>query len=204
MADEELNQATMAKQQKNMAKHMKHENMIPKSNQHDHKTEEKKLEEVKEESKKEVKKKEEKKVKKTEAVVYGRALPISTRQAVEIGRFIKYKKISYAIELLEKVVKKKIAVPFRGEFPHRKGKDLKGNSMMGGKFPQNASKEFIRLLKALSANSNANGMDLENTIVIEVIPNKSGKQYHRFGSTQFKRTHLMIKSKEMPVKGAKK
>ncbi|MFA5019485.1 MAG: uL22 family ribosomal protein [Candidatus Pacearchaeota archaeon] len=159
--------------------------------------------ESKPDAKEEVKKEEKKKpivknpvVKKEFAVVNGKSLPISLKHAKEIARFIKRKKIDEAIELLNKVIIKKIAVPFRGELAHRKGKRLNGKGMDGGKYPLNASKEFIKLLKTLSASSNINGLDLDKTIIVEIIANKAPDQMHRFGSTKFKRTHVMIKSAE--------
>lgn len=210
MADEQLNQTKMAKQKAiKPLKVNKPEKIVEALQTSEKKLDEKvevKKEEIKDGTKTEVKenkkseKKDEKKVKKIEASVYAKNLRVSKRHAVAIGKFIKYKKIPYAIELLERVVKKRIAIPFKGEFPHRHGKNLKGQSMMSGKYPVNASKEFIRLLKSLSANSNANGLDLEKTIIFEVIPNKASKQYHRFGSTEFKRTHILIKSKELGEK----
>lgn len=198
MADEQLNQTKINKNKIPKANKIKSlaEAPISKKENDDKKNN---IEEINQEIKDDTKvkpKKDDKKIKKTEAVVYGRSLPISKKQAMAIGKFIKYKKINFAIELLEKVSKKKLAVPMKGELPHRKGKTLEGKSMMSGRYPINASKEFIRLLKNLSANSNVNGLDLEKTIIFEVIPNQAPKQYHRFGSTQFKRTHVIIKSKE--------
>lgn len=147
--------------------------------------------------------KKQKKVKKNNASIYGRNLPISLKHSIAIGRFIKNHKIETAILNLEKVLVKKIAVPTKGELAHRKGLKLNGKKMMSGKYPINASKEFIKLLKSLSANCTSNGMDIENTIIYEVIPNKSPKQFHRFGSTVFKRTHVIIKAKELKEKKSK-
>jgi len=160
-------------------------------------------EEKKSEEKKAVDKKKEVKipkpaVKKFEAVVNARSVHVSLKHAVAIGEFIKGKKISEAIANLERVSIKKQAVPFRGEIAHRKGK-----GMMSGKYPVNASKEFITLLKSLSANSLHNGMDLDSTIISSVVPNKAPEQVHRFGSTKFKRNHISITAKEV-AQGVKK
>ena len=144
------------------------------------------------EKKKEAKKPEVKVIRKYESSIYGRQLPISLRQSKAIGKFIKKKKIEDAIHTLEMVVKKKIAVPMTGEFAHKKGK-----GMMSGKYPVNASKAFIKLLKSLNTNSIANGMALENTIISEIIANKAPARMHRFGRTRFKQTHIMIKAKEI-------
>lgn len=171
------------------------------------KTEEKNKEGMAEEKVKEAKtekKKTEPKEKKTESIVYGRNLPISLKQSIGIGKFIKYKKINEAIKNLEKVLSKKLAVPFTGEIPHRKRGHMLTKSMPSGRYPENASKEFIKILKSLSANSNSNGMDLEKTIISEVVVNKASSQKHRFGNTEFKRTHVLIRAKELAERKNKK
>ncbi len=140
-------------------------------------------EEVKEE-KKPVQKKE--KVKKDEAIVNGIRLPISTKDSVEICRFIRKKTIDKAISDLEEVLKFKRAIPMRGEIPHRKGK-----GMMSGRYLTKAVGHFLKLLKTLKANANVNG--LEEPIIIEAIPNKAARPYGRFGSIKRKRTHVKIK-----------
>ncbi len=170
-----------------------HKHETPKTESEKKETEDKPLEKVSktEEPKKEVKKVE-KKVVKTEAIINGKRLPISLKDSIAIGNFIKNKSIEDAIADLQMVLKKKKAVPIKGEFPHRKGK-----GMMSGKFPINASSHFITLLKSLSSNCTNNGMDLDKTRIVSVIPNKAPQQLHRFGSTKFKRTHVTIISKQM-------
>jgi len=160
------------------------------------KTESEKKEEIQKPAQEPAKKETKIKVKKTEAFVYGKNVPISLKHAVAIGKFIKNFGIDEAIANLEKVRKKKMAIPFKGEVAHRKGKRLDGRSMAGGKYPVKASQHIIQLLKTLKANSSVNGLELENTKITEVIPNKASKQLHRFGSTRFKRIHIMIKAKE--------
>jgi len=158
------------------------------------KVEEKKIEEKKvensDEKKEEVKKPIEKKpvVKKTEAVVRGLDLRISTKVSGDICRFIKNKKISDAVADLGQVIIKKKAVPMRGEIPHRKGK------IMAGRFPKNASENFLKLLQTLTANSNVNG--LKNPVISEAVTNKASKVYGRFGRVQKKRTHVKIVARE--------
>ena len=207
MADEQLNQVKISKQ-KPIKNIIKKENLASAPVKKEEKKEE--IKDVKEEIKEEVKKSEEpkkevkkveKKVVKTEAIINGKRLPISLKDSIAIGNFIKNKKIEDAISDLELVLKKKKAIPFRGELPHRKGK-----RMMSGKYPINASSHFIKLLKSLSANSSNNSMDLDRTIITSIIPNKAPQQLHRFGSTKFKRTHVTIISKQMNTleKGSQK
>lgn len=127
------------------------------------------------------------KVKRTEAVVNGRSLPVSTKHAIAICNFIKNKDIDWAIIALEQVEKKKKAVPMRGEIPHRKGK-----GMMSGRYPVKAAGEFIRLLKSLKANAIVNELELEKC-KLACMSNVAARQYRRFGRGRFKRTHVQLK-----------
>jgi ribosomal protein L22 len=139
------------------------------------------VKEIKKEPKKEIKPK----IKKTEAFVRGNDIPISTKTAAGICRFIKGKKIEHAIAELEGVIKFRRAMPLKGEIPHRKGK------IMSGRYPQNASKHFINLLKTLSSNSDVNGLD--NPVINEASANIGQRPYGRFGAVRRKRTHVMIR-----------
>ncbi len=145
-----------------------------------------KKKEVKEETKKEPITKTPK-IKKTEAFARGVNIPVSTKQAVAVCRFIKNKKIGDAIRDLEQVKTGRKAVPMKGEIPHRKG------MMMSGRFPKKATEHFIILLKSLAANANVN--ELEEPIITEAIANFASRPYGRFGRTQKKRTHIKIIAK---------
>ncbi len=126
-------------------------------------------------------------IKKTEAVVNGRDLRISTKQAVAICRFIRGKNVDRAIADLEQVVKMKKAVPMKGEIPHRRGK-----GMMSGRYPVKAAKDFIRLLKSLKANAIYHEIELEK-VRITAMANVASKPYKRFGQGRMKRSHVVIK-----------
>ncbi len=140
----------------------------------------------------EEKKKEVKKVKKEQAVVNISSAPVSTKYSIAICKFIKNKKISDAIEDLEKVVMKKKPVPMKGEIPHRKGK------IMSGRYPKRASEFFIKILKSLEANANAH--EVENPVIVEAIPNIASRPYGKFGRVRRKRTHIKIVAKEKKEK----
>ena len=158
------------------------------------KPEEAKKEEVKEKPKEVVKITE--KPKKTEAVVRGENIPISTKYSTAICRFIKNKRIEDALSDLEQVMRLKKAIPMKGEIPHRKGKGI-----MSGKFPQRAVSRFIILLKSLAANSNHNG--LENPLITEAVANIGERPYGRFGRVRKKRSHIIITAKNKKIKEAK-
>ena len=145
-------------------------------------------EEIKEDTEedKKIEKKEIKRIKKTEAVVHGKSLFISTKHAVAICNLIRGKNIDKAISILENAEKMKIAVPMKGEIPHRKGK------IMSGRYPVKAAKEFIKLLKSLKANALMNELELEKYKIF-CKANIASRPYRRFGKGRFKRTHVEIK-----------
>lgn len=155
--------------------------------------------EVKEKPEEEKKKPIQKKpvVKKTEAVVNAKSLPISTKYSMAICRFIKNKKIGNAIVDLEQVIVKKKAVPMKGEIPHKKGK-----GMMSGRYPKKTSEHFVKLLKSLLANANAN--EIDNPIIVEAVANLAQRPYGRFGRTRKKRTHVRLVTKEKKKLNEKK
>lgn len=149
--------------------------------------------EAKMEEKKEVKEtKKEKQVitKKEEAVARGVSLHMSKRHGMYIGSFIKGKKIDQAMEELNEVIKLKRAIPFKGEIPHRKG-------MMSGRYPVNASKLFIQLLKALKGNCIVNGLDLEKTRIFFVHSTLASRPSRKLGKA--KRAHITLKAKEFNI-----
>ena len=156
------------------------------------KVEEKKLENVKEEQKtpekKEVKK-EVLKIKRSEVSAKGINLPISTKDAKFVCKFIVKKRIGDAIKDLGQVEVKRKAVPMKGEIPHRKGKGI-----ASGRFPKKAAKNFIVLLKSLAANANESSLD--EPIIVEAIANMAARPYGRFGRTQKKRTHVKVIAKD--------
>lgn len=153
-------------------------------------------EEIKDDKKIEEKKVEKPKQKKTETVVNSHSLPISTKHSVAVCKFIKNKKIENAMADLQEVINKKIAVPMKGEIPHRKGK------IMSGRYPKNAAKHFIKLLKTLTANANVNG--LNNPVISEAIANIAQRPRGKAGRVKRKRTHVKIVAKEKSSKGEKK
>ncbi len=136
--------------------------------------------------KKPIKKPEHKGPRKTEAIVNGKNLPISTKYAIAICNLIRNKDIDKAISIMEQAEKMKIAVPMTGEIPHRKGK------MMSGRYPVKASKHFVLLLKSLRANALMNELELEKYKIF-CKANIASRPYRRFGKGKFKRTHVELK-----------
>ena len=138
------------------------------------------------------KKEKQKKERKTEARINAKDVPVSTKYAASICRFIRKKRIENAIKDLEQVLLHKKFIPVKGEIPHRKGA---GKIASGaGRYINGTTKKFIILLKSLSANSSQNG--LENPIISEAISNKAQRPYGRFGAVRRKRTHITLIARE--------
>ncbi len=160
------------------------------------KIEEPKVEQKAEAEKKPAEKKEEKqRVKKEEAIARGLNLHASLKHLMAISRFIKGKTIDSAVADLEDVLKMKKVVPFKGEIPHRKG-------MMSGRYPINASKQIINILKGLKGNAIINGLELEKTIITFASANWDSRPAKK-GGARFKRSNILLKAREvLPTKAS--
>lgn len=128
--------------------------------------------------------------KKEEAVALGISLPISKKHGMYLGTFIKNKTIDAALADLEQVLKFKRAVPFKGEIPHRKG------NMMSGRYPINATKAFITILKGLRGNVIVNGLELEKTRIYHASTSWASRPQKK-GGARFKRANVFLKAKEI-------
>lgn len=120
----------------------------------------------------------------------GAALPISFKQSVEISRFIKNRSVSDAKKLLQKVIEKKIAVPFKRydwDLGHKKG-------IGPARYPEKASKEFIKLIENTEANAQFKGLNTSNLIIAHISSHKAGKAWHYGRKTRrkMKRTNVEI------------
>ncbi len=164
-----------------------------KKEEKDIKAEEIEKEEIKDKKEAKIKKDEKPKVKKEFAMVNPQGLHMSKRHGMYICNFIKGKRIDDAIADLDKVIKLKVAIPYKGEIPHRKGM-----GMMSGRYPVRASGLMITVLKSLKGNSIVNGLDLDKTIIYEASSNWASRPM-KTGSRRAKRTHIILKAKEMEM-----
>lgn len=117
---------------------------------------------------------------------------ISTKQSIDICKFIRGKKIDIALNALKEVVGMKRVIPTKREVPHKKGEGI-----AGGRYPIKAASVFITALKSLEANANSKSMDLSKSIIYAHAdkaprPHRSGK----YGGRKFKRTHITLKLAE--------
>ena len=150
---------------------------VPKTQTEKKIIEPKKEQAITDSKKPEIQKKEVQKIKKEKAVLNSKNVPVSTKYSSDICKFIKTKSIETAIKDLEQVLSHKKAIPMRGGYGHKKS--AKGFASGSGKYPEKATGYFIKLLKSLSANAAANG--LEKPIITEAFANRGSKPRARFG-----------------------
>jgi large subunit ribosomal protein L22 len=134
----------------------------------------------------------------TMARVVGRDLPISTKQSIEICKYLRGMELEKAKETLERVLAMKEAVPFT-RFTEGAGHK---RGIGAGKYPIHACTEILKLLKSVESNSQNKG--LGNTKIIHISAQRAGQRWHygRKRRRMMKRTHVEIVVEE--IKGAKK
>lgn len=120
----------------------------------------------------------------------GMTLPISFKQSVEICDFISDRNVSDAKKILQNVIEKKVAIPFK-----RYNWDLGHKSKIGpGRYPEKASREFIKLIELVEANAQFKGLNTSNLVIAHISANKGGKAWHygRQSRRKIKRTNIEI------------
>lgn len=128
------------------------------------------------------------------AKINGKDLRISTKQSIEICNFIRNRSVGKAKQLLEQVLKQKIAVPFKifnTDTGHKPG-------MAAGRFPRNASLEILSLLSGVEANAENQGLNKNNLVISKITANKASRGYHfgRKRRIKMKGTHIYIEVAE--------
>lgn len=141
------------------------------------------------------------KVEEKHAKAVGIGLPVSTKHCVEISNYIRGRRLEDAITLLEQVVAKKHAIPFKRhlrDLPHKPG-------IGPGRYPEKASLEIINLLKSASANAQHKGMGVSNLYIKHICAHLASRPWHYGRQTRrkMKRTHLEVVLEEREVKRKK-
>ncbi len=118
---------------------------------------------------------------------------ISMKDAREIGNAIKGKSLSNAINFLEKVIKLKQPIEFRR---YTEGAGHKKGLRHGGRYPVNASKEIVKLLRIMAKNAEYKGFDVDNVYIKYFVVSKGFRFYRprriRFRPQKSKSTNVYI------------
>lgn len=127
--------------------------------------------------------------KKDLAIANAYSLKISPKQSKYVCRIIKGKSPEAAAQRLREVIDEKRPVPMAGlEVGHKKGRGL-----AGGKFPKNACKAILEVVKQLGANANVAG--IEQPIITIAKADQAARPYRRQGQ-KAKRTHLHLEARD--------
>lgn len=145
--------------------------------------------------------------KNTMARACGSNLTISLKKTVETAKMLSGKKVSTAIDYLEKVADLKAVVPYRkyrGEMGHKRGAGIDN-----GGFPVKVANEIVGLLKSAEKNAADLGLD-EVLYVLSVSGRKGASRYKpgRYSGRKAKATSVEVvvglrPKKEVKAKGAK-
>ena len=131
-----------------------------------------------------------------EAVAISSSLPISLKQSVEICNFIRGKTSDKGKRILEQVIEKKIAVPYKRYMHgvgHRPGK------MASGRYPINASMHILSVLKSAESNAENKGMSSPFQIC-EAIANQASRSWRSGRHRRRKRKSAHIKIVLMEIR----
>lgn len=137
------------------------------------------------------------------ASALGNNLDISRKQCVEIGKFIRGRDIEKALGILEQVIEKKTAVPYRKynkDIGHKKG------GIGPGRYPVKAANFVVQLINAAKSNAENKGLDGEKLYIKQFMANKGNTAVHhgRHQGRKMKRTHIKIILEERENKKPKR
>ena len=127
--------------------------------------------------------------KKDVAIANGFSLKISPKQSKFVCRVIRGKTPEAAVARLQAVIDEKRPVPMAGlEVGHKKGKGL-----AGGKFPKNACKGIMEIVKQAGANAVVAG--IESPVITIARSDRASAPYRRAGR-KAKRCHIYIEVRD--------
>jgi len=124
------------------------------------------------------------------AIANGFALKISPKQCKYTCRIIRGKSPDAAVARLQAVIDEKRPVPMAGlEVGHKKGKGL-----AGGKFPKNACRGIMEIVKQAAANAVVAG--IENPVIAIAKSDRAAAPFRKAGR-KAKRAHVYIEIRSL-------
>jgi len=138
-------------------------------------------------------------LKENQAKALAKDASVSTKVSIETTKFLNGKSTKVAIAYLEKVLEKKLAVPYKrftDGVGHRKGKGI-----TSGRYPQKLSKLLIVLIKSVEANASMKGLG-ENLKIVHFNAHRASTPMHygRHPRREMKRSHIEIIVEEVEAK----
>ncbi|MDP3918916.1 MAG: 50S ribosomal protein L22 [Nanoarchaeota archaeon] len=134
----------------------------------------------------------------------GANLAVSKKFSVVVAKFIRGRKLDKAKSLMESVLTKTVAVPFK-----KHNRDLGHKRGIGpGRYPIKVVEVMLSLLKSAEMNASNKGLDVDALFVKSIIVNKgtSTMKGGRHRGRAAKRTHinLILEERENKKKTVKK
>lgn len=124
------------------------------------------------------------------ARVVGRSLPLSMKFSAEICNFIRNKSVKEAKEMLQSVIERRRAVPFKVF-----NKDLSHKRGIGpGRYPKKAATEIIKLIESAEANAQFKGLNTSDLHISHICAHLASRpwRYGRKRRRRAKRTNIEI------------
>ncbi|MBW3021016.1 50S ribosomal protein L22 [Candidatus Woesearchaeota archaeon] len=142
-------------------------------------------------------------IKENMAVAQSTGLPLSLKDSIIVSKYLKGKTTTRAKRDLEEVTNLKRVIPytkFNSDRGHKRG------TVAAGRFPVKAAKNFLMLIKSVEKNASAKGLNVENLVITNIIPNKGNVGYHygRRRGLKTKSVHIQIYVEESSAKATKK
>ena len=133
----------------------------------------------------------------------GRDTAVSTKQAIEISNYLRHRKLTQAKALLESVIQKKHAIPFKR---FTDGVGHKPGKMAAGRYPIKASRVFLKLLESVEANAQTKGLNTSELEIVHICAHQAHRPVHygRNSGREFKRTHIEVVVQETAGKKREK
>ncbi len=129
------------------------------------------------------------------------SIPVSTKKAVEVCRFIRNRSLADSKNMLNGLVNKTIAVPLKRYMRsagHKKG-------IGPGKYHVKTAEHILHLLNNLEKNAVGQGMDEKTLYISRIVPNKGTTtiRYGRHRSRRAKSTNIEVVASEKVEKNGK-
>ena len=137
-----------------------------------------------------------------EAQAVGVALPVSRKTSFEVANFIRGKPVAKAKQLLEDVIKMRLAVPmsrYNKDIGHRRG-------MAAGRYPIKTCQVILKLLKSAESNAQFKGLSTANLVVSHIAAQRGPTSWHfgRLRRRKSKRSHIEVILSEVKETAPKK
>ena len=127
----------------------------------------------------------------------GRGIAISTKTTIELCNYLRGKKLLRAKTILQGVINKTEAIPFKrftDGVGHRRG------DIRSGRYPFKASKEVLFLLESVEVNAQVKGLNTSELTLLHLCCHEANRAFHqgRQRRRRTKSTHVEVVVIETP------